>query len=414
MEKIKVANVTKIFGSQPSLALQLLGQGLNKEEIFNKTGQAIGLANVEFEVQAGEIMVIMGLSGSGKSTLLRCLNRLIDPTQGNIWIDGVDITTLDHDALLTLRRQKFGMVFQHFALFPHRNIRRNVEYGLEIQEVPEEQRRLKATQALKLVGLEEWEEAMPGQLSGGMQQRVGLARALAVESDILLMDEAFSALDPLIRGDMQEELIALQTRLQKTIVFITHDLDEALKLGNRVVLMKDGQVVQIGTPEDIISSPSNDYVKRFVESVDKSKILTAKAVMIPPTVVAYLNDKPTTGLLQRLKAAPLNGLLVVNQDQILQGMVRLEVLQQAIERGDSTLQSILETNIPEVKPTDSLKQMIALLAKSSLPLPVVDKQRKLQGLVTEHTVLTALAKRGDSASAKIGDSTVVKLVKKGD
>lgn len=395
MEKIKVANVTKIFGSQPSLALQLLGQGLNKEEIFNKTGQAIGLANVEFEVQAGEIMVIMGLSGSGKSTLLRCLNRLIDPTQGNIWIDGVDITTLDHDALLTLRRQKFGMVFQHFALFPHRNIRRNVEYGLEIQEVPEEQRRLKATQALKLVGLEEWEEAMPGQLSGGMQQRVGLARALAVESDILLMDEAFSALDPLIRGDMQEELIALQTRLQKTIVFITHDLDEALKLGNRVVLMKDGQVVQIGTPEDIISAPSNDYVKRFVESVDKSKILTAKAVMIPPTVVAYLNDKPTTGLLQRLKAAPLNGLLVVNQDQILQGMVRLEVLQQAIERGDSTLQSILETNIPEVKPTDSLKQMIALLAKSSLPLPVVDKQRKLQGLVTDHTVLTALAKRGD-------------------
>ncbi len=395
LEKIKVAKVTKIFGSQPSLALQLLGQGLNKEEIFNKTGQAVGLANVEFNVQAGEIVVIMGLSGSGKSTLLRCLNRLIDPTQGNVWIDGVDITTLDHDALLTLRRQKFGMVFQHFALFPHRNIRRNVEYGLEIQEVPEEQRRLKATQALKLVGLEGWEEAMPGQLSGGMQQRVGLARALAVESDILLMDEAFSALDPLIRGDMQEELIALQTRLQKTIVFITHDLDEALKLGNRVVLMKDGQVVQIGTPEDIINDPANDYVKRFVESVDKSKILTAKAVMIPPTVVAQLDEKPTTELLQRLKAAPLNGLLVVNRDQILQGIVRLEVLQQAIERGDSTMQSILETNIPEVKLTDSLKHMIALLAKSSRPLPVVDKQRKLQGLVTDHTVLTALAKRGD-------------------
>lgn len=408
MEKIKVANVTKIFGSQPSLALQLLGQGLNKEEIFNKTGQAVGLANVEFNVQAGEIVVIMGLSGSGKSTLLRCLNRLIDPTEGNIWIDGVDITTLEHDALLTLRRQKFGMVFQHFALFPHRNIRRNVEYGLEIQEVPKEQRRLKATQALKLVGLEEWEEAMPGQLSGGMQQRVGLARALAVEPDILLMDEAFSALDPLIRGDMQEELIALQTRLQKTIVFITHDLDEALKLGNRVVLMKDGQVVQIGTPEDIISDPANDYVRRFVESVDKSKILTAKAVMIPPSIVAYPEDKPTTELLQRLKAAQLNGLFVVNHDQILQGMVRLESLQQAIERRDSTLQGILEITIPEIKSTDSLTQMISLLAQSSRPLPVVDKQRKLQGLVTDHTVLTALAKRGDSTSAKIT------LVKKGD
>ena len=276
MEKISVLKLSKIFGPHPERVFKLISQGTNKDDIFNQTGHAVGLANISFEVAEGEILVVMGLSGSGKSTLIRCINRLIEPTEGQILIDGIDITTLDHHALLELRRHKFGMVFQNFALFPHRNVLNNVEYGLEIQHVDKQLRQEKARSALKLVGLEDWEQAMPKQLSGGMQQRVGLARALAVEPDILLMDEAFSALDPLIRGDMQNELISLQKRMKKTIFFITHDLDEALKIGNRVVLMKDGQIVQVGTPEEIITAPANDYVKRFVENVDHSKVLTAQ------------------------------------------------------------------------------------------------------------------------------------------
>lgn len=396
MEKIKVSNVTKIFGPQPAQALRLLEQGVNKEEIFNQTGQAVGLANVSFKVQEGEIVVIMGLSGSGKSTLLRCLNRLIDPTQGQVFIDGVDIMTLDHDALLTLRRQKFGMVFQHFALFPHRNILNNVEYGLEIQGIEIDQRQDKARQALKLVGLEGWEDAMPSQLSGGMQQRVGLARALAVEPDILLMDEAFSALDPLIRGDMQSELLLLQDRVRKTIVFITHDLDEALKIGTRVVLMKDGQVVQIGTPEDIINAPATDYVKRFVENVDKTKVMTANSVLVQPRAIAYLDDSPQVTL-QKMQDENLSSLVVVTPaDQTLQGVVRLEMVNEAIARGDKSLEGIIERKVPEVTPKVSFTALINILAKWPLVLPVVDKQGRLQGIVVKGAVLMALAQRGNN------------------
>ena len=243
MANIRVEGLTKIFGRHPDYALKLLAQRRTKEEILSQTGQAIGLADVSFEVQAGETLVVMGLSGSGKSTLIRCINRLIEPTQGKIFIDDVDITLLDHPTLLEWRRHKLSMVFQHFALFPHRDVRANVEYGLEIQQVEVNVRREKAQQALKLVGLDGWEEAMPSQLSGGMQQRVGLARALAVDPDILLMDEAFSSLDPLIRRDMQHELVSLQQRVKKTILFITHDLDEALEIGDRVILMRAGRIV---------------------------------------------------------------------------------------------------------------------------------------------------------------------------
>lgn len=394
MDKIKITNVSKIFGPQPALALQLLNQGLGKEEIFNQTGQAVGLANISFEVQEGEIMVVMGLSGSGKSTLLRCLNRLIDPSQGQVFIDGVDITTLDHEALLALRRQKFGMVFQHFALFPHRNILQNVEYGLEIQGMEVDKRREKARQSLKLVGLEGWEDAMPQQLSGGMQQRVGLARALAVEPDILLMDEAFSALDPLIRGDMQNELLQLQERVRKTIVFITHDLDEALNIGSRVVLMKDGKVVQIGTPEDIISQPADDYVKRFVENVDKSRVLTAHAVMVWPRLLASPQDEPTQ-VLAKMADENLSSLIVINADQTLAGVVRMEALTQAIERGENTLEGSLEREMPTVSAKEPLKGLISILASWPLALPVIDKQRKLLGIVVKGRILSTLAKRGN-------------------
>jgi len=392
MEKIKVVKLTKIFGEHPEHALDRLSQGMSKDDIFNKTGQAVGLDKVSFEVQEGEILVVMGLSGSGKSTLIRCINRLIEPTSGQIVIDGKDITTLDQHALLELRRHKFGMVFQNFALFPHRNLLNNVEYGLEIQHQEKNGRIEKARAALKLVGLEGWEDAMPNQLSGGMQQRVGLARALAIEPDILLMDEAFSALDPLIRGDMQNELIALQNRMKKTILFITHDLDEALKLGNRVVLMKDGQVVQVGTPEEIIMAPVNDYVKRFVENVDKSKVLTTHSVLTPVGVVAYPDDDPRT-VLNQMKAECLSCLLVIQRDHTFLGVVRIEITNAALERGEKTIANIIESKVPTVTKTEPLTTVIAILAKWPGELPVVDERGKLQGIVINNSVLAALAKR---------------------
>jgi len=391
MEKIRAVNLTKIFGSHPKRALTFLLSGMNKDEIFNQTGQVVGLTNVSFEVSTGEILVVMGLSGSGKSTLIRCVNRLIEPTQGQIFIDGEDITTLEHHALLELRRHKFGMVFQQFALFPHRTVLHNVEYGLEIQREDQKFCQEKAKAALKLVGLEGWEDAMPRQLSGGMQQRVGLARALAVDPDILLMDEPFSALDPLIRSDMQNELVSLQKRMKKTILFITHDLDEAFKIGDRVVLMKDGQVIQIGTPEEIILTPANDYVKRFVEDVDKSKILTTQSVLSPANIVTHCNAEPHT-VLDIMTNKCLSHILVVQHDDILQGMVQTESVMASVARGDKTIASLIESEVPTVTPTDSLIKLIAILAKWSKPLPVVDSKKKLQGIVFNNSVLAALAK----------------------
>jgi glycine betaine/proline transport system ATP-binding protein len=393
MEKIRTDNLTKIFGEHPKRALKLLSEGTNKDDIFNQTGQAVGLANVSFEVQEGEISVVMGLSGSGKSTLIRCINRLIEPTSGQVFIDGEDITTFDNNALLELRRHKFGMVFQHFALFPHRNILNNVEYGLEIQNVDQGLRQEKARESLKLVGLEGWEEAMPSQLSGGMQQRVGLARALAVEPDILLMDEAFSALDPLIRGDMQNELISLQERMKKTILFITHDLDEALKIGNRVVLMKDGQIVQVGTPEEILLTPANDYVKRFVENVDKTKILTAQSVLTPPTVLAYPDDDPRQ-VLDKMNNEDITNILVVQRfEMTLQGIVEAQAAKAAMERGDKTIANLIQQKVPTVTSTAPLTKLISILAESPWPVPVVNEERQLQGIVVNRSVLAALAKR---------------------
>lgn len=393
MEKIKICNLTKIFSTHPQRALTLLDQGLSKEEIFNQTGQAVGLSEVSFNIREGEIVVVMGLSGSGKSTLIRCINRLIDPSRGQVFIDGVDITTLDHQALLKLRRQKFGMVFQHFALFPHRSILRNVEYGLEIQDVEEGKRREKALEALKLVGLEGWEEAFPRQLSGGMQQRVGLARALAIEPDILLMDEAFSALDPLIRGDMQNELVLLQDRMKKTILFITHDLDEALKIGNRVVLMKDGKVVQIGTPEEIITAPSNDYVKRFVENVDHSKVLTAQAVLVKPRAVAYPDSSPQI-LLDKMREQDMSCIVVINRDETLEGVIHIDTVRQATDRGDKTIKELIVREVSGVSPKTPVNRLITILADwHSMPLPVIDHQRKLQGIVVKSAVFSVLAKQ---------------------
>ena len=279
MSKIEIKNIYKIFGPNPEQVLPMVEEGATKEQVMEETDHTVGLDNVSLSIKEGEIFVCMGLSGSGKSTLIRHINRLIDPTSGQVIVDGVDVLSLDDKEILDFRKKTMSMVFQRFGLFPHKTIIENVAYGLEIQEVPEDKRKEIAQGQIDSVGLQGFEHQYPAQLSGGMQQRVGLARALATNPQILLMDEAFSALDPLIRSDMQNQLVELQSKLKKTIVFITHDLDESLKLGDHIGILNGGRLVQVGRPEDIILKPADDYVKAFVKDVNRSKVLRAKTVM---------------------------------------------------------------------------------------------------------------------------------------
>ena len=279
MSKIEINNIYKIFGPNPEQVLPMVEEGATKEQVMEETDHTVGLDNVSLSIKEGEIFVCMGLSGSGKSTLIRHINRLIDPTSGQVIVDGVDVLSLDDKEILDFRKKTMSMVFQRFGLFPHKTVIENVAYGLEIQEVPEDKRKEIAQGQIDAVGLQGFEHQYPAQLSGGMQQRVGLARALATDPQILLMDEAFSALDPLIRSDMQNQLVDLQSQLKKTIVFITHDLDESLKLGDHIGILNAGRLVQVGRPEDIILNPADDYVKAFVKDVNRSKVLRAKTVM---------------------------------------------------------------------------------------------------------------------------------------
>ncbi len=401
MAKIKVENLTKIFGPHPKQGLRLLDAGKSNKEIRD-AGYAVGCADVSFEVEEGEFLVVMGLSGSGKSTLIRCLNRLNEPTRGHLYIDGEDITQFDREQLLKLRQHKISMVFQHFALFPHRTVVDNAAYGLEIQGVDRDERRRRANESLELVGLKGWSESYPGQLSGGMQQRVGLARALAVGPDILLMDEAFSALDPLIRRDMQHEIMQLQQRVKKTIVFITHDLDEALQVGDRIVLMKDGRVVQIGTPEEILHNPANAYVERFVENVDMSRVLTAHSVLQRARVLAFPSDGPRTAL-RKMADEDYASLLVVKRDYTLLGTVSAEACSQAVKDGLDTIESLVEET-PAVPMDEPLMRIIGILADWRWLLPVVDADRKVLGVVTRAGVLTALAENNEPGQQQVADS----------
>ncbi len=281
MAKIEVKNVYKIFGPEPSKILPMCQEGVSKEEILENTGHTVGLADVSLSIEEGETFVCMGLSGSGKSTLIRHINRLIDPTSGEISVEGTNVMELDQKNLIEFRRHKMSMVFQRFGLFPHKTVIQNVGYGLEIQGKDLNERNIVAMEKINAVGLNGFEYQYPNQLSGGMQQRVGLARALATNTDIMLMDEAFSALDPLIRSDMQKQLIELQAELKKTILFITHDLDEALRLGDHIGILNHGRLVQIGTPIDIIMKPADDYVAAFVKDVNRAKVIKAKIIMIP-------------------------------------------------------------------------------------------------------------------------------------
>lgn len=389
MTKIKVEKLTKIFGKNPKKAYQLLEKGQDKKEIFKETGMTVGVNQVSFEVQEGEMFVIMGLSGSGKSTLIRLINRLIEPTAGDIFIDGENISHMGPEALRETRRKKLSMVFQSFALFPHRTILENTAYGLEIQNVDEETRFQKAKEALELVNLGGYEDQYPDQLSGGMQQRVGLARALAADTDIILMDEAFSALDPLIRKGMQDELEKIQRKMKKTILFITHDLNEALKLGDRIALMRDGKIVQIGSPEEILMDPANTFVERFVEDVDISKVLTAKNVMIEAETVDSSRHGPRVAM-EIMRKAEISSLYVVDSQDRLQGIVTADDVMAAIRQGKNSLDEILIKDVPQVDEEVALTDIIDMVYDTKIPIAVV-KDGELEGIIIRGTVLAALA-----------------------
>lgn len=389
MSKLRVENLTKIFGDNEKEALDLMNQGKTKEEILAATGATLGVNQATFDVKAGEIFVIMGLSGSGKSTLVRMLNRLIEPTNGNVFIDDANVSQMNKNDLRDIRRKKISMVFQNFGLFPHRTILENTEYGLEVQGVPRAERQEKAEQALDNAGLLPYKDQFPDQLSGGMQQRVGLARALANDPDILLMDEAFSALDPLIRRDMQDELIEMQKTLNKTIIFITHDLNESLRLGNRIAIMKDGEVVQVGTGEEILSNPANDYVKRFVEDIDRTKVYTAQHIMEEPTAVTTQLETPSEAL-RIMVDEGMSNILVVDKDEQLIGYVTREEVESLLHQGHDDISSVVQSDVPEVESGALIDDLFDVIHDSETPIAVTSNKGELEGVIVRSNVIGAM------------------------
>lgn len=386
--KMEIRKVSKIFGTHPKKALKYVKQGMSKQDILKKTGHTVGVENVSFEIEEGEMFVIMGLSGSGKSTLIRCFNLLNRPTAGSILVDGEDVTKYNNKELKEYRQKKIAMVFQHFGLFSHRTVLENIVFGLEIRGVSQKERLEIAQSNLETVGLKGWENKYPDELSGGMQQRVGLARALANDPDILLMDEPFSALDPLIRREMQLELLDLQNKLQKTVVFITHDVNEAFKIGDRVAVMKDGSVEQIGTPEDILANPANDYIEAFVKDIDRSKILQAEGVMIKPNALVRLKDGLNVAI-KEMKSNGLSSVFVVDKERKLQGIVTIDDALNAIKEGKD-LKSVIKDGFETAAPEDYVQDLIDKATKTSYPIAILDEQ-KLVGIVPRATVLSSLA-----------------------
>jgi glycine betaine/proline transport system ATP-binding protein len=380
-----VSNVFKVFGDHPQKAIRMIKQGIGKDEIFQKTGMTVGVKDASFEIYEGEIFVIMGLSGSGKSTLVRLLNRLIEPSAGKIIIDGKDITKLKDKDLIEIRRKKLSMVFQSFALMPHMNVIDNVAFGLELSGVDKASRYESARSALKQVGLEQHEKSYPSELSGGMQQRVGLARALANDPDILLMDEAFSALDPLIRTQMQDELLELQERAKRTIVFISHDLDEAIRIGDRIAIMQNGEISQIGTPEEIIANPANDYVRSFFQGVDVTSILSASHIVKKslPTLI----KKEGFGLkaaLQYINDFDFDYGVYVEKSGKFLGLVTANSLKSA----SSLDEAIVDRNC--ILDSTPIQDLIGIVADSQYQSVIVDKDGKYKGTISKTRLLKTI------------------------
>jgi glycine betaine/proline transport system ATP-binding protein len=381
--KIRVRDLSKVFGSAPELALGRLASDLDKDAIFEQTGSVVAVADVSFAVCQGEIFVVMGLSGSGKSTLVRCINRLIEPSAGALWIDDDDVLALDQERLRQLRLRKVAMVFQHFALFPHSTVCENVEFGLKIRGVAPDKRRERALAALDMVGLRAWADVAPSTLSGGMQQRVGLARALAVDPEVLLMDEPFSALDPLIRRDMQQELIALQRRLKMTIIFITHDLHEALTIGDQIAIMKDGRFVQVGSPEEIVAAPADPYVASFTQDVDRSRVITAQRIMRPAATIdeaALSAPSALAGL-----GTDAGAIFVIDRDDRPVGLLLAGDLGPKADPAAS-----VRRDVPCAGCATLLCDLLETCARG-LPIAVLDEGR-LAGVVHPRDVLMELAR----------------------
>lgn len=392
--KMKVENVSKIFGKRPKRVIPLVEEGLSKSEILEKTGCTVGVYNASMEIKEGETFVIMGLSGSGKSTLIRCLNMLNDPTSGAIYVDGENIMEYDTNQLKEYRQKKIAMVFQHFGLFSHRTVLENIEYGLEVRGMTKEERRKIAQEHIDTVGLKGYEHQYPDELSGGMRQRVGIARALANDPDILLMDEPFSALDPLIRREMQMELLDIQNRLKKTIIFITHDVNEAFKLGDRVAVMKDGKVEQIGTPEEILEKPANDYISDFIRDIDRSKILQAENIMIKPHGMLSIKD----GLNMAVKVMEENGMssvFVTDRNRHLQGLVTIDDAVEGLKQR-KTLQDVLKKNVITVSPDDYVQDIIPYVLNSTYPLVVVNEDSRILGIILRVHILASLLNGNDT------------------
>jgi glycine betaine/proline transport system ATP-binding protein len=395
---IEATDLYKVFGRRPERGVERLRAGATREEL-RSDGLTPAVIDASFSVDEGEIFVVMGLSGSGKSTLIRMVNGLLEPTDGSVAVEGEDITRLTVKQLRAVRRDKISMVFQHFALFPHRTVGENAAYGLEVQGLGKEERQAKAGEALRMVGLEGWAQSLPGQLSGGMRQRVGLARALAAHSPVLLMDEAFSALDPLIRREMQDQLIELQHRLGKTILFITHDLNEAMRLGDRIAMMRDGRIVQQGTAEQILNDPANDYVAQFVQDVDRTRVLTASSVMESPVAVLGGEQGPRAAH-KLIREHQLSALLVVGRDRTLRGMVLEVPVARAVEQGMDTVDGLLERDVVAVHTDTPMAELFAYSARTDLPLAVVDDDSRLVGVIPRVTLLNALG----GGSADTADS----------
>ncbi len=389
MVKLEVKNLYKVFGPNPKRVLKAIKNGASKDQLLKDTGHGIGVRDASFEVLEGEVFVIMGLSGSGKSTLVRCINRLIEPTSGDIILDGQSVTKSDSKELLEIRRKKIGMVFQNFALLPHRTIKENVAFGLEIQAKSIEERDKKAIDALEMVGLKGYEDMYPSQLSGGMQQRVGLARALATDPDILLMDEAFSALDPLIRKEMQSELMTLQSRMQKTIIFITHDLDEALRIGDRIAIMKDGEIMQIGTPEEILTDPADDYVKEFVQDVNRAKVVTASSIMKNPDTIISSKDGARVAV-RRMRSAGISSIFVLDRQRKLKGIISIEDAMKLVKAESNDIDSIIDKDVYTVSPDTSIEELLPLAVNTKYPIVVADDDGVLQGIIVRVSVLSGI------------------------
>jgi glycine betaine/proline transport system ATP-binding protein len=402
--KITVKNLFKIFGPHPKKAMGLLEQGLDKEAIFEKTETTIGVQNASFEIYTGEIFVIMGLSGSGKSTMVRMLNRLIEPTSGQVLIDDENIVSMSNDELVKMRRKKMSMVFQSFALMPHLTVLQNAAFGLEMDGIDKPTREARALQALEQVGLEAWAASMPNELSGGMQQRVGLARGLAVDPDILLMDEAFSALDPLIRTEMQDELLKLQAKAKRTIVFISHDLDEAMRIGDRIAIMEGGSVVQVGTPEEILQNPADDYVRAFFRGVDPTNILTAGDIATDTQVTIVVTEgKSPRVALQRLIKNDRDYGYVIDINRKFLGIVSADRLREVIDRPEQP-QLIASAYIEEVVPAhinDSMQDILPEVASHPWPLPVLNDAEGYVGVVSKNLFLRTLHRSEQEDSAEV-------------